>query len=243
MSCPAQYWASIPWLGVDLETTGLDVFTVRMVTAALVYVDPTDRALPPQSRGYLTDPGVEIPAEPAKVHGITTEFAREYGSDYGEVYRDVRTRLDEHWGTGGAVIAYNAAFDLSILHHEGVRLGYPHLAPGVVIDPMVIDRAITRSSGTTNSRRLKPTTEVHRVRHDIEHDAVEDVLATLRIAYRLRSHPLGQWTPDRIMWQQERWYRQRAEDLREYYRKHPGRRDPESIATDWPIQHHKQGTQ
>lgn len=233
-----EHWATTPWMGLDLETTGLDVFTVRMVTAALVYVDPTDIDSIPGRRVYLVDPEITIPDEAAKVHGITTDYARQHGDNYTLVYQNLRTNLDEHWANGGAVVAYNAAYDLSIIHHEGLRLGHPPLVPGLVIDPMVIDRALTRTAGSDNSRRLKPTADVHRVRHDIEHEAVEDVLATLRIAYRMRDHHIGRWTAERLMAQQERWYRNRGEDLREYYRKHPKPgKSVESIPLEWPIQH------
>ena len=61
----------------DLETTGVDVTTARIVTASLILLDPQGNVV---RRGeWLADPGVEIPAGAAAVHGITTEYAREHG--------------------------------------------------------------------------------------------------------------------------------------------------------------------
>lgn len=44
----------------DLETTGVDVTTARIVTASLILLDPQGNVV---RRGeWLADPGVEIPA-------------------------------------------------------------------------------------------------------------------------------------------------------------------------------------
>lgn len=57
----------------DLETTGVDVTSARIVTA-FVGVLSVDGTLI-SSRSWLADPGVEIPAGAAAIHGITTERA------------------------------------------------------------------------------------------------------------------------------------------------------------------------
>src|SRR5699024_2036021 len=64
-------WHVGPLLGFDTETTGVDVFTDRVVTAATVLTeDGSDEV-----RTWLDDPGVEIPAGAAAVPGITTAHA------------------------------------------------------------------------------------------------------------------------------------------------------------------------
>lgn len=198
-------WVDLPQLGIDLETTGLDVTQARIVTAATVSLSPAGTSV--TKTAYIADPGIDIPEQAAEVHGITTEYAREHGDDYLSVYTAVRTALEAHWATGCAVVAYNAAYDLSIVHWEGLRLGWPPLDPGIVIDPLVIDRQLMRGKGAERSRKLKVTADHHRVRLDVEHDAIEDVLATLRILWRIRSSPVGGWSTDRLMQEQERWYR------------------------------------
>ena len=75
----------------DLETTGVDVTTARIVTASLILLDPQGNVV---RRGeWLADPGVEIPAGAAAVHGITTEYAREHGRPAREVCGSLPARL------------------------------------------------------------------------------------------------------------------------------------------------------
>ena len=67
-------------LGVfDLETTGIDVESARIVTAHVGLLDETGQVL--HRRDWILDPVVEIPAEATAVHGITTERARQDGMD------------------------------------------------------------------------------------------------------------------------------------------------------------------
>ena len=58
----------------DLETTGVDVTTDRIVTAHVGLLGPDGVAL--RSQSWLADPGVEIPEGATAVHGITTAHAR-----------------------------------------------------------------------------------------------------------------------------------------------------------------------
>lgn len=59
-------------LSFDLETTSANPLHARIVTSALVRIDGRDVT----ATETLADPGVEIPAEAARVHGISTEKAR-----------------------------------------------------------------------------------------------------------------------------------------------------------------------
>lgn len=70
-------WISGPLVAFDLETTGTDVETDRIVTAALVRLDP-DGAVS-EERTWLLDPGVAIPEQASAIHGISTAHAREHG--------------------------------------------------------------------------------------------------------------------------------------------------------------------
>lgn len=230
-----RWWPTLPIVGFDLETTGLDTKTDRIVTAALVHNDCYGR---PVSRGaILTDPGIEIPEGAAAVHGITTELAREQGAGYPESYAAMRNYLDAQWADGAAVCVYNAPYDLSMMHYEGLRLGYPPLRPGIVLDPLVLDRAMTRKKGSNQSRKLKPTTEHYKVRLDAEHDAIEDVLGTLRILWKMRQHQrVGRWQAGKAMRLQQVMYRQRGEELREYFEGKDNHERAATVGTEWPVQ-------
>ena len=70
MSLMATFDAS-RMLSFDLETTSANPREARVVTSALVRIDGSEV----DANETLADPGVEIPEEAAKVHGITTENA------------------------------------------------------------------------------------------------------------------------------------------------------------------------
>ena len=67
----------------DLETTGIDVTTDRIVTAHVGLLDADGAAVRAQS--WLADPGVPIPDGATAVHGITTAHAQEHGAPAAQV--------------------------------------------------------------------------------------------------------------------------------------------------------------
>lgn len=137
-------WATMPMLGFDLETTGIDVFTDRIVTAALVQVRD---GVPVKQTDWLVDPGVEIPDEAAAVHGITTERARAEGGDPGQMLFELTGQLALSMGRVIPTVIANAPYDLTMLEAENRRYDIDSLASrvnpkpiGPVIDPMVLDK-------------------------------------------------------------------------------------------------------
>src|SRR6195952_2633735 len=71
-------------LGVfDLETTGVDTATARIVTAHVGVIDETGAV--GERKDWIVAPGIAIPDGAARVHGITTERARRFGRSPFEV--------------------------------------------------------------------------------------------------------------------------------------------------------------
>ena len=195
-------WATGPLLGFDTETTGLDVATDRVVTAALVLRVPGVRT---EVRTWLLDPGVEIPAEATGIHGITTAHAREHGRAPARALDEIATELVRHVGHGVPLVAYNAAFDLSLLDAELTRHGLPTVPERLgrpvapVLDPLVIDR--WQDAGREGKRRLGDLCALYGVVGDGDlHTADVDALATLddeEVKERLVAiRGLGEWTAD-----------------------------------------------
>jgi DNA polymerase-3 subunit epsilon len=131
-------------LGVfDLETTGIDVETSRIVSAHVGVIDASGTVV--EERAWLADPGVEIPTQASAVHGITTERARAEGRPAPEVVAEIIAALEDLVARGLAITIYNAPYDLSLLHHEAVRHGVAPLhEPVPIIDPLVLDRAVDK---------------------------------------------------------------------------------------------------
>ncbi|MGO3032108.1 MAG: exonuclease domain-containing protein, partial [Microbacterium gubbeenense] len=94
----------------DLETTGVDVTSDRIVTAYVGVLDGAGNVV--EAHDWLADPGIEIPEGAARVHGISTERARAEGRDACEVVDEIVSAVRALLAAGIPVVAYNAAFDL-----------------------------------------------------------------------------------------------------------------------------------
>ena len=67
----------------DTETTGISPEHSRVVSATVALLGANGEVL--ERYDWLLDPGVDIPASAAEIHGITTEVARANGTDAAEV--------------------------------------------------------------------------------------------------------------------------------------------------------------
>jgi DNA polymerase-3 subunit epsilon len=177
---------STPWfetLGVfDLETTGIDVKTSRIVSAHVGVIGPDGTVL--EQREWLADPGIEIPVQASAVHGITTERARAEGRASAEVVAEIVAALADLFSRDIPVVAYNAAYDLSLLRSESLRHGIdPLYDPSPIIDPLVIDKAVDRYR--KGKRTLEVSAEFFGVTLEGAHDAGADAVAAGRVAQAL----------------------------------------------------------
>lgn len=230
-SARAAHWTDA--VGVfDLETTGVDVTSDRIVTAHVGLLGPDGSAR--SARSWLSDPGVEIPEGATAVHGITTEHARRHGRPAAEVVAEVVGALRELFAAGVPVVAYNAPYDFSLLKYEALRHGVaPILDPTPVIDPLVLDKAHDRY------RKGKRTLEVVAAHYAVPlvgaHDAAADAIAAGRVAQALaRRFGLAARVHE-LHTQQIGWARTQAESLTEYFIR-VGRLDPtDAVDGSWPI--------
>lgn len=236
-------WSSGPWLGYDSETTGINPLVDRLVTACVAYRSESDSGW---TRDWLADAGGEqIPAEATAIHNVTTERAHAEGQPVIDVAEEVRELLQKAWANGVPVVAMNAVFDLTLLNAELVRAGHRELTiDGPVLDPLVLDRiAVPRRKG---KRRLPDLCAHYDVRHtaagpgeSVEgaagaHDARADVLATLRVLWRIgKSFPaLAACTAEELHEAQIVGHAEWATSFEAYLRS-VGKGDV--ISRDWPI--------
>lgn len=220
-------------LGVfDLETTGIDVESARIVTAHVGLLDGDGRLR--ERRDWLVDPGVEIPSGATAVHGITTERARAQGRPAPEATAEIVAALRDLFSRGTPVVAYNAPYDFTLLDREARRHGIaPLVSPGPVIDPLVIDKAMDKY------RRGKRTLGVTALYYGIDltdaHDASADAVAAGRVAQalaRVHTEALA-FEAAELHRMQVEWCREQAADFQEYMRRV---RDPEFTTSGaWPV--------
>jgi DNA polymerase-3 subunit epsilon len=230
--------ASPDWtrvIGVfDLETTGVDVTEDRIVSAHVGLLDAHGAVI--LARNWLADPGVEIPAAATAVHGISTEHAREIGAPACDVVEQVTDTLRSLLDAGIPVVAYNAAFDFSLLACEATRHGVaPLRSPAPVIDPLIIDKAYDRYR--RGKRTLAVVAEHYAVRLDDAHEAAADAVAAGRIAQALAARFAGLLpaAAEELHTAQIAWARSQAASLTEYFIR-IGRLDPDDrLDGRWPI--------
>lgn len=216
----------------DLETTGIDVRTSRIVTAHVGVLDSS--GVLTESREWLANPGVEIPVQASAVHGVTTERAAAEGRPAHEVVAEIVSALRELFDRGLAVTIYNAPYDLSLLAHEASRHGVaPLVSPRPVIDPLVIDKAVDRYR--KGKRTLEFTSVHYGVLLEGAHDAEADAVASGRVALALAARYADQIPTDANALHdvQIGWAAEQAASFQEYMRRV---KDPTFTASaDWPV--------
>ncbi|SDZ05577.1 exonuclease domain-containing protein [Herbiconiux ginsengi] len=166
----------------DLETTGIDVETSRVVTANISLLDAAGQVV--SRRDWLADPGVPIPEQATAVHGVSTEHARAAGRPAAEVVAEIVAELRRVFDEGYALVVYNAPYDLTLLNREALRHGGdPLVTPPAVIDPLVIDKQIDRYR--KGKRTLEVSAAFYGVALTDAHDAGADAIAAGRVAQAL----------------------------------------------------------
>lgn len=177
-----------PIAAFDTETTGVDVENDRIVTATVAMLLPGE-PWSVDSRSWLIDPGVDIPAEATAVHGISTERARDNGEQPPGALQEMAGRLARGLAARMPLVIMNAAYDLTLLDRELRRHNLPTLEERIggpvtpVVDPYVIDKRV--DPYRPGRRTLEALCAEYRVRIDGAHDSAFDALAGARVAYRL----------------------------------------------------------
>lgn len=224
-------------IGFDLETTGTDPHEARIVTGAVIEVRNGERL---GHRQWLADPGVEIPEDAIAVHGITNERATADGAPPDRVADAIAGVLAGHWRAGVPVVAYNAAFDLTLLSAELRRHGLPSLRerlggadPAPVVDPYTIDRRVDRYR--RGKRNLEAVCGEYGVVLDAAHDATADAVAAARLATAIADrHPkIASLTPAELHARQIEWYADWAADFESFLRRKGA--DDAVVDGRWPL--------
>ncbi len=181
---PGPAWHASDLVGFDLETTGVDTTTDRVVTAAVVHVDPCGQVV--RARHWLVDPVVRIPPAALAVHGVSTEQARAGGRSARSAVAEIIDELAAAWCSGLPVVIFNAPYDLTLLDAEAVRSGLPRLATRTwwprawVVDPLVVDRGVDRYR--PGKRTLGATAEHYGVQARAAHSALGDAITVAVLA-------------------------------------------------------------
>jgi DNA polymerase III subunit epsilon len=179
------------FLVFDTETTGIDVTEARIVELGAAYFENGQFV---ESRRMLVNPGVPIPEEASRVHGIVDRLVAEKPS-----FADVGARFVAHLegserGISPRLAGYNAvSYDVPVLNNELARHGITHrLDPALVHDPIVFIRYHFRH---LRRRDLASACEELGVTLERAHSAAADAKATGQVLFRLVERGL---VPDRL---------------------------------------------
>jgi DNA polymerase III subunit epsilon len=221
-----QPWHEGPLAGFDVETNSPDPHTARIVSYAFV----TDHAGGGHG-GVLQPDGFEIPDEATAVHGISTEYAREFGQPRPAALARLRASFEAAMRSGTPVVIYNAPYDLTLLRREIPDLDMGRL---LVLDPLLLDKQFDRYR--KGSRKLGDTCKHYGVKLGADaHDALADTIAAVGLMRAIaRVHPLlTEHSITGLQGQQRLWYAQQAESFERYLREK--KNDPAAtVDRSWP---------
>lgn len=230
-------WHQGPLVGFDLETTGTDVESDRIVTAALVRLDPDGTVV--EQRTWLLDPGVEIPEQASAIHGIGTDHARKHGARAASAVAEIAQAVAEVLRSGVPLVVMNARYDLSLLDRECGRYGLDSVerriggVPSPVIDPLVIDKHVDKYR--KGKRALQALCEHYGVTLSDAHDAAADAVAAVRVVRRMgeRHRPVSSLPPAELHALQVRAAAEQSASLQAYLRRTA---NPTAVVEQaWPV--------
>ena len=119
----------------DTETTGLDPLTgdklVEIGAVELINHVPTGKTY----HQYIY-PEREVPEEVVKVHGLTTEYLKDF-----PVFAEIAQDWIDFVGDDGILVAHNAPFDMKFINYELKLLGYEEYQWDRVIDTLEIAKS------------------------------------------------------------------------------------------------------
>ena len=174
-------WHTGPLAVLDLEATGVDPATARIVEVALYVVDQHGNVDPIVDT--LVNPGVSMPADAATVTGITTADLEARGANPATILGQTVGALGGLAREGVPIVIYNATYDWPLLAAELARHGLstlPNVPPAVIVDPLILDRHVDRYR--KGKRTLAATAKHYGIRLDGAHRATSDAMVALAVA-------------------------------------------------------------
>jgi len=116
----------------DTETTGFDPATgdklVEIGAVELINHVPTGKTY----HQYI-NPEREVPEEVVKVHGLTTEYLKDF-----PIFADVAQEWVDFIGDDGILVAHNASFDIKFINYELSKVGFAEYSWDRVVDTLEI---------------------------------------------------------------------------------------------------------
>ncbi|MYT69380.1 3'-5' exonuclease [Streptomyces sp. cg28] len=230
-------WYEGPLAAFDTETTGVDVESDRIVSAALVVQDVAGSR--PRVSRWLVNPGVPVPPGATEIHGLTDGHLQRNGRWPAPVMEEMGRALAEQAAAGRPLVVMNAPFDLTLLDRELKRhrasslVQYLENRPLCVLDPRVLDKHLDRYR--KGRRTLTDLCAHYEVELAEAHDAAADAQAALdvvRAVGRRFATRLERLSPAELHTLQAVWHAAQARGLQAWFARSG---TPEAVDPAWPL--------
>ncbi|MEU6842487.1 3'-5' exonuclease [Streptomyces sp. NPDC046716] len=230
-------WYEGPLAAFDTETTGVDVESDRIVSAALVVQDVAGSR--PRVSRWLVNPGVPVPPGATEIHGLTDGHLQRNGRWPAPVMEEMGRALAEQAAAGRPLVVMNAPFDLTLLDRELKRhrasslTRYLENRPLCVLDPRVLDKHLDRYR--KGRRTLTDLCAHYEVELAEAHDAAADAQAALdvvRAVGRRFATRLERLSPAELHTLQAVWHAAQARGLQAWFARSG---TPEAVDPAWPL--------
>jgi DNA polymerase III epsilon subunit family exonuclease len=160
-------------LGFDLETTGLQKKSHRIIQFALVGSDHDGSSIHFES---LVNPQRKIPADSIRVHGIHDTDVK-HSQLFGEHIEQLNSLFDD-----AVVVGHNVkAFDWPFMENEYLRCGKIMPQPKAIIDTLQVARKLR----IPKPHGLGPLCQRFNIKLENAHDAGADAAASLLLLWKM----------------------------------------------------------
>lgn len=176
-----QWYELGPFTVFDLETTGMNAESDRIVEIAALRIEVTGQQ---NTFHHLVHPGRRIPPAVSRIHHITDEMVAE-APRFQEIAPDFL-----NFARGSTLVAHNARFDLSFLQESLYRYGLP-LWAGKTLDSLRLVRKMCPGLPSYSLQNLRRVLALDAAGDALTaHRADDDVVWTMRLLAKLLTKAL-----------------------------------------------------
>lgn len=234
-------------VGLNIQTTGLDPMTARLVEYGIVLMNRTGKVH--AVRQTIVDSGEPIPADAERIHHISSWQAQTEGIATQEAISYLTGVFRWAASLGHPLAAFNAPYTLTIIRQEAQRVSPDNdllalLDSMQVIDPLVIDKEVdARRPGPRYLDRLIDLygvvwegAEVDDPGEFEDSVAVSQAMKVAALAVNFLGHPAVEGLSlTELHDQQVYWAKEQKNELMNYYRRKRQMQKAEEVEHGWPF--------